>query len=235
MLHMPRQLSLLGLLSLGCLLAPTNGFQNPNLPTTTTTQPHHRSAAASIVKASSDATAEIATLTEDTTWNLRLVLQNLPTAKGKKVDQIIFAVQAQFIEEEGYEPPQGVLRQINTNNDVTITGSRWSLSEDPDDRKDSLWIWGLFKDPLYPFLLLQMEVDEVPLPGEENDSIPAFKLFAQINHKRENGEVMLSNGADLKIKKKETMKADPFGAATVDIFEEISVGKLQLQPILNKS
>ena len=91
-----------------------------------------------------------------------------------------------------------------------------------------------FKDPLYPFLLLQMEVDEVKLPGEEGDSIPAFKLFAQINHKREDGEVMLSNGADLKIKKKETMKADPFGAATVDIFEEISVGKLQLSPILSK-
>lgn len=183
------------------------------------------------------------TLTEATTWNLRLVLQNLPTAKGKMSDQI-FAIRAQFIEEEGYEPPQGIIRQLAEiqqgeeelkQPQFTVTNSRWILSEDPEDRKDSLWIWGLFKDPLYPFLLLQMEVDEIQLPGDEKDSIPPLKLFAQINHKRENGEVVLTSGADLKIKKKETVKADPFGAATVDIFEDVSVGKLQLQPITTKS
>lgn len=192
----------------------------------------------SCLKSSSSETTA-ATLTEATTWNLRLVLQNLPTSKGKTSDQI-FAIRVQFIEEECYEPPQGILRQVDDEEreeedpkrpKLTIAASRWILSEDPDDRKDSLWVWGLFKEPLYPFLLLQMEVDEIQLPGDDQDSIPPLKLFAQINHKREKGEVILTSGADLKIKKKETFKADPFGAATVDIFEDITVGKLQLQPI----
>ncbi|KAL3904074.1 MAG: hypothetical protein SGILL_010207, partial [Bacillariaceae sp.] len=194
-------------------------------------------------ESSAAATNDIATLTEETTWNLRLVLQNLPTVNGKKVDQI-FAIQAQFIEEEGYEPPQGSLRQVKTGSDndngesdnddtITITQSRWILSEDPENRGDSLWIWGLFKDPLYPFLLLQMEVDEVQLPGNEDnkDSIAPFKLFAQINHKRDNGEVILDSGADVTIKQKETI-AVPL--SSVDIFEDIKVGKLQIQPILSK-
>jgi hypothetical protein len=180
------------------------------------------------------------TLTETTTWNLRLVLENLPTANGKTTDRI-FVIRVQFIEDEGYEPPQGILRQVDNkgreedkNNEqprLSITNSRWVLSEDPEDRKDSLWIWGLFKEPLYPFLLLQMEVNQIQLLGEDDDSIPPFKLYAQINHKRDKGEVILTSVADLKMKKKETIKADPFGAATVDIFEEVSVGKLQLQPI----
>ena len=36
--------------------------------------------------------------------------------------------------------------------------ARWRLSEDPEDQKDSLWIWGLFKEPLYPFLLLELDL-----------------------------------------------------------------------------
>jgi hypothetical protein len=188
-----------------------------------------------------------ATLTEDTIWNLRMVLQNLPTANGKTTDQI-FAIRVKFVEEIDYEPPQGYLVQVVEGTDdgygasgktslgpqMRIVSSRWQLSEDPNDRRDSLWVWGLFKEPLYPFLLLQMEIDEIPLPGEVKDSIKPFKLFAQINHARENGEVILSSGADLTIKEKETIKADPFGAATVDIFEDVAVGKLQIQAVSNK-
>jgi hypothetical protein len=81
------------------------------------------------------------------------------------------------------------------------------------------------------FLLLQMDVDQIQLPREEDDSTPPFKVFAQINHKSDKGDVILTSGAELKMKKKETINADLFGAATVDIFEEVSVGKLQLQPI----
>lgn len=186
----------------------------------------------------------VATLTEETTWNMRMVLKNLPTANGKTTDQI-FAIRAKFIEDVNYEPPQGYLVQIMEEIDgdgtdgkatvkpqmMRIVSSRWQLSEDPNDRRDSLWIWGLFKDPLYPFLLLQMEFDEILLSGEDKDSIKPFKLFAQINHKRENGEVVLSSGADLTMKEKETIKADPFGAATVDVFEDVAVGKLQIQAV----
>jgi hypothetical protein len=219
------------------------------------------------------------TLTEETTWNMRLVLRNLPTTRGGTVDRI-FAVRAKFVEEPGYEPPQGYLVQVMEGGDETTTtgdgrgrkdednrskedrketaavtagttapqmrivSSRWQLSEDPNDRRDSLWVWGLFKEPLYPFLLLQMEMDEIPLPppttmsggGEEEgrDSIKPFKLFAQIDHRRENGQVILSSGADLTMKEKETIRADPFGAATVDVFEDVSVGRLQIQAMTTK-
>ena len=31
---------------------------------------------------------------------------------------------------------------------LKVKGGRWKLSEDPEDRKDGLWIWGLFQEPL---------------------------------------------------------------------------------------
>jgi len=88
----------------------------------------------------------MATLTEATTWRIRFVLRGLPTTKGKKVDEI-FNVECQFMEEDGYEPPQGYLKQVKvtTGEDgeaedkqrFQIVESRWQLSEDPNDRK-----WG---------------------------------------------------------------------------------------------
>ena len=189
-----------------------------------------------------------------------MVLQNLPTKQGKSVDRII-AIRVKFIEEVGYEPPQGQVVQVmdvgegneekaggGGGSSPKIVSSRWQLSEDPNDRKDSLWIWGLFAEPLYPFMLLRLDFDEISLPGSPSattaeagdddasakaasDAIAPFKLFAQIDHKREDGQVILSSGADLTIKQKETIKADPFGAATVDLFDDVKVGKLQIQPI----
>ncbi|CAN0441985.1 unnamed protein product, partial [Ectocarpus sp. 13 AM-2016] len=39
--------------------------------------------------------------------------------------------------------------------------ARWTLSEAEDTRGAGLWVWGLFKDPLYPFLLLQVNNLEI--------------------------------------------------------------------------
>lgn len=39
--------------------------------------------------------------------------------------------------------------------------ARWILSEGEDRRSAGLWIWGLFEEPLYPFLLLQMQNLEI--------------------------------------------------------------------------
>ena len=65
------------------------------------------------------------------------------------------------------EPPQGEIKQIvkETNEEsnvqyLKVKSGRWQLSEDPEDRKDGLWIWGLFKEPLYPFMLFQIETEE---------------------------------------------------------------------------
>jgi len=181
-----------------------------------------------------------ATLTEETTWRLRFSLNGVPTKDGRKVGEL-FNVDVKFIEEEGYEPPQGSIQQILPAQEedgsdsapvqyLKVTGGRWQLSEDPEDRKDGLWVWGLFKEPLYPFMLLQIETEEYSLVG--GDAIEPLTLYAQINHKRdkETGEVELE-AATLNIREIESIKADPFGAAKVDIFEEVKCGQVSLRPL----
>lgn len=180
---------------------------------------------------SSQLWASKATLTDDTLWKLRFVLKGIETGKGKKVDRI-FRIDANFLEEEGYEPPQGSVRQIASDNEnFKITKSYWQLSEDPNDRKDGLWIWGLFKEPLYPFLLLKLETDSIPFGCEDDeDVIKPLQLFAQINHRRDSELGVVLDAAELKVRQMETIKADPFGAAKVDIYEEVSIGTLSVQP-----
>merc|ERR1712032_953952 len=56
-------------------------------------------------------TTKLTTLTDETTWNLRLLLNSAPTENGKSVNGI-FSIQVQFIEEVGYEPPEGNLKQV---------------------------------------------------------------------------------------------------------------------------
>ena len=165
---------------------------------------------------------EMATLDERTTWRLRFSLNGVPTTKGRKVGEM-FVVDVQFIEEEGFEPPQGLVKQIlaesKENENVRylkVKSGRWKLSEDPNDRKDGLWVWGLFKEPLYPFMLLQLETEEYKLPGTDENSITPLNLYAQINHKRnkDTGEVEL-DAATLNLRQVETINADPFGVAKV--------------------
>ena len=200
-------------------------------PTQLVTVFHPRASVAGLAAAAAAKT----TLDTDTTWRFRFVLTGIPTEKGKKVDEL-FVVEAQFTEDEGYEPPQGELK-IVTKGDadgriLKISKSRWQLSEDPDDRKDGLWVWGLFQEPLYPFLLLQLETDAVPLAGgEDSDTIKPLKLYAQINHRREKDVGVVLSGAELKVRVLETLKADPFGAATVDVYYEDSVGQIRIEPM----
>jgi hypothetical protein len=183
------------------------------------------------------ATVTKTTLTDATNWKLRLVLRGVTTEKGKKVDEV-FSLTTQFIEEEGYEPPQGDLKQVVGEGEsplIKIVSSRWQLSEDPNDRKDGLWIWGLFKEPLYPFLLLQVKTDLIPLSTSENeeaDRILPLELYAQINHRRDDDKGVILEASDLKVRQMESIKADPFGAAKVDIFEEVSIGTISVQPML---
>ena len=200
--------------------------------TTTTTTTTTTSLASAATKA---------TLTAETVWKVRVTLRGMETQKGKRVDEVL-RFDANFIEDQGYEPPQGSLVQIvddddddasssnnNSNsNRFKITKSRWQLSEDPDDRKDGLWIWGLFAEPLYPFLLLQMETKAIAL--DNDDVIAPLQLYAQINHRRDDNLGVVLQASDLKVRKLETIKADPFGAAKVDVYQEVSVGSLSLQP-----
>lgn len=190
-------------------------------------------------------TNAIATLTDETTWELRFVLRDLPTAKGRKVDRI-FNVRAHFIGEDGYEPPQGLLKQVatttttsandesNSGNEaaqVQITSSRWLLSEDPEDRKDGLWIWGLFEEPLFPFMLLQLTTGSISLPGSEGDSIEPLSLFAQINHRIDEKTGTVLSRADVKVRETETFKADLLGISTAELYEEKTIGQCSFRPL----
>ncbi|KAG8461118.1 hypothetical protein KFE25_003687 [Diacronema lutheri] len=69
------------------------------------------------------------------------------------------ALRVDLIEEPGYEPPQGIVRIDECPAYRAGARTRWLLSEDPEDRRDGLWIWGLFREPLYPFVLLELELD----------------------------------------------------------------------------
>lgn len=175
-----------------------------------------------------------ATLTEATTWNVRLVFRGLnSSSQGKRLDPLVKSFECQFLEEQGYEPPQGTLQVVVANNTTssssfTIQKSRWILSEDPNDRKDGLWVWGLFKEPLYPFLLLTLQTDAFQ---NTDDETPPMQLYAQIKHhrRREDGKVILE-GNDLCWRQMKTVQADPLGAATVDLYENVVVGTIALQP-----
>jgi len=183
------------------------------------------------------------TLTDETSWRLRLLLNDVTTTKGKKLDGQLFVLEGNFIEEEGYEPPQGLFTTKGKKSEdgeeadsgaigLEVSNSRWKLSEDPDDPKDGLWIWGLFKEPLYPYMLLQIETKELKLPSsgdeENDDSIPALKLYAQINHIR-NDEVGVDlKTANLNVRILEQIKLP---GATVDLFEEEAVGQVSFQPL----
>jgi hypothetical protein len=174
------------------------------------------------------------TLTEATTWKLRFNMRGLSTTKGRKVDET-FIVTAKFVEDQGYEPPQGTIQQssgANTDERLQIVKSYWKLSEDPNDRKDGLWIWGLFKEPLYPYLLLQLETAQVQLSGDDADSIPPLRLYAQINHSRDTrtGNVGLT-GKELMVQSIETVKADMFGASSVDLTQNTNIGTIQIQAV----
>jgi hypothetical protein len=197
-----------------------------------------------------------ATLTADTTWRVRIQMKNVPTTGGNRVDPL-FSLNLQFLEDVNYEPPQGTVQTAmkemdkvsveveknsseaaDSNNIVEIeagilqvTEGRWQLSEDPDDRKDGLWVWGLFKEPLYPFFLLSLQTNEVRLPGNDGvDSIAPMTLYCQVPHQRNDKEGAVLRSGPVNLREMETIKADPFGGATVDIYEEVGIGQISFQP-----
>ncbi|KAL7551429.1 hypothetical protein ACHAWF_014623 [Thalassiosira exigua] len=186
------------------------------------------------------------TLTDETTWRVRLLLNDVTTAKGKKLDGQLFVLEGSFLEEDGYEPPQGSFRTKPKQSaegeegapsamTLEVKSSYWKLSEDPDDPKDGLWVWGLFKEPLYPYMLLQMETEELALPsssgsGEDGDgdSIPPLKLYARISHARSNEAGVELQAANLNVRVLERVQLP---GASVDLYEEEPVGQISFQPL----
>jgi hypothetical protein len=196
----------------------------------------------------------VATLDRSTTWRMRLFIQGgfAQTVSGRIVtNDLLFVVNCRFVEEEGYEPPQGAVEVVPSsggNDKLSFSKSYWKLSEDPNDRKDGLWVWGLFKEPLYPFMLLQIETNGMSLldsqQGDSTDQDPSdnqiapMQLYAQLNHGRDKERgVLLGESSKLaamatfplQMRIKETVRADPFGGATVDLYNERVVGTISIQ------
>ena len=132
-------------------------------------------------------------LSPDSLWRVQLDLTAPTSASTKRITGTV-----RFAEEEGYEPPQGFMRVESCDPEATLLDgqqpARWRLSEDPEDRKDSLWIWGLFSDPLYPFILFELELT-APLEISEGVTIPEGTLYCQVDHRRKDGVVQLGEGA----------------------------------------
>ena len=127
------------------------------------------------------------TLTPDTKWQCLVTLNQVQDGIVTP-RELSFAVT--FVEDVGYEPPQGIMSPVLNEDDASKfvnseVRNRWQLSEDPDDRKDGLWIWGLFEEPLYPFILLQLSFNSITMAGSDSDVIPSFTCFAQLSHVRD--------------------------------------------------
>ena len=195
----------------------------------------------SIIRANSQQLfAAKTTLSTETTWRLRLLLNDLTTTRGKKLEGQLFVVEGHFVEEEGYEPPQGLFKPTNDSDveegiSLEISNSYWKLSEDPNDPKDGLWIWGLFKEPLYPFMLLQIETKELKLSSSQQDgndgagdSIPPLKLYAQISHIRSDEAGVELKTANLNVRVLEQIQLP---GASVDLYEEEKIGQVSFQPL----
>ena len=165
-------------------------------------------------------------LTPGCPWRVKLDL----TAPGITAPVTVTA-SLRFAQDEGYEPPQGNLLVESCVPEGALKlgqqSGRWQLSEDPEDRKDSLWIWGLFSEPLYPFILFELEL-AVPLVLSEDVSLPAGKLYFQVDHRRKDGGVQLGEGTAT-YKVTEMLKADLVGLSDFSYDEPFPCGTIRFQ------
>lgn len=139
-------------------------------------------------------------------WRLNF---NLPRANTNAV------VSARFADEEGFEPPQG--RVLFETGDGLREVGRWQLSEDPNERKDGLWVWGLFAEPLYPFLLMTIPSEAVGLPE-------GGLLACQVGHKSRPEETQLLTRGIVSSRKRESIGADLVGLSRATYNEDTALG-----------
>ncbi|GMI01448.1 hypothetical protein TrST_g11550 [Triparma strigata] len=180
-------------------------------------------------------------LTPSTQWDLRLTFNsNGVRSKNGKVPVVrTFVTEGlQFEPLEGYEPPTGGTRTKSngTKKNGIVDSISYKLSEDPDDQKDGLWIWGLFQDPLYPFCLMEVQTTEFALG--DDDCLPPMKLYAKVKHtmkqKEKGGRGKLGSGREVMLEACEIMtrtpvemKADPAGLAKITLYDEEVVGRIE--------
>ncbi|KAM3573276.1 hypothetical protein VYU27_004747 [Nannochloropsis oceanica] len=190
------------------------------------------------------------TLDSSMPWDLSVVI------KKEGYADIQADLRLRFVAEPGYEPPQGRIfverdqRALIDTDDkgFALTPSpAWTLSEDKDDRQWGLWIWGLFAEPLFPYLYMTLPVldeclaDVVGEDGEKRKEmrpvfggtgIPGRRLDFRFNHVREDGATVLSEGK-VTFKEVEMQKVDPLGiGGLVNVGDIKEAGEAQLRPVL---
>lgn len=101
------------------------------------------------------------------------------------------ALRVSFEEEPGYEPPQGAIRVDECPAVIPGGRARWILSEDPDDRRDGFWIWGLLKEPAYPFILFELDLNvECKLPDGQKLGAGTYYFRGDHSADKEKGSTL---------------------------------------------
>mmetsp|Transcript_16756 Transcript_16756/g.36430 ORF Transcript_16756/g.36430 Transcript_16756/m.36430 type:complete len:265 (-) Transcript_16756:504-1298(-) len=180
-----------------------------------------------------------ATLTPETEWRFVLTVKPPSTTESAEdipedAPKVDVALRCVFSVDEGYEPPQGTLTILEDERGFVNKGGvhRWKLSEeegtDPLD-KGGLWIWGLFKEPLYPFMFLEMQVNALTWPGGEN--FPGGQLSLKVPHGRgKQRGVVLSEGV-LSLKTVVKYDADLMGLSKANISEVRPCGTVRIAQV----
>jgi hypothetical protein len=148
----------------------------------------------------------------------------------------VIAAKVKFILDEGYEPPQGCVEIVedvdnvfqqperNASTGVQIN-NRWTLEEDPNEKKAGLWIWGLFNEPLYPYLLFRCDVNRIEV-AEGGYHVPSGTLFCEMKHARgsKQGSVLTDGSVSFKVTK--MYQADLVGLSKVTVGEPNKCGRV---------
>ena len=111
-------------------------------------------------------------MTSESTWRLQFEFFSGKDPAATAPDRTVSA-KVKFVLDEGYEPPQGIVEILEDDDGVLRRrrgrtrrlacrmNNRWSLEEDPNERKAGIVDLGLIFEPLYPYLLFSMDVNRV--------------------------------------------------------------------------
>ncbi len=183
------------------------------------------------------------TLDDSTLWRISFKF----TEDGQPEQNAV--VRVRLIEARGYEPPQGRIFVEDDYNGLIKVDDQgysgiWTLSEDKDDRKDGLWIWGLFEEPKYPYLYFNLNIyDDLVLPSGEKETIfkqikmnDNNKLNLRFNHVREKERGVVLSDGQMTYQVDEKVKADPLGiGGQVDVPTFVDAGSVEMNPVFSDS